>query len=173
MRKNAPAIALLILTLTLTFVFASAAPGFAAPEAQTAPSDEDDDHSSTSSAVPFVSFIPIWVAIFAIYSGPTFPVTQVLAIARSKTGVEKKATGLRAHVSARFAASDGFRRLVDFQPPKKEQIKADKVGAVQRVTVTFRDGPTYVLTVRKRDKATDGKGAPYLIDEISGGEFDE
>jgi hypothetical protein len=156
----------------LTFAFASAAPGFAAPDAQTAQADEDDDHSSNSVA-PFVSFIPIWVAIFAIYSGPTFPVSQVLAIVRSKAAAEKKATSLRSFVSARFVASDGFRRLVDFQPPKKERIKADKVGAVHRVTVAFRDGPTYVLIVRKRDKATDGKGAPYLIDEISGGEFDE
>lgn len=171
MRKNVPVIGLLILTLTLTF--ALAAPGFAAPEAQAAQTDQDDDHSSRSAMLPFVSFLPIWVAIFAIYNGPTFPVSQVLAIVRSKTSAEKKATSLRAHVSARFAASDGFRRLVDFNPPKKEQIKVDKVGAVQRVTVTFRDGPTYVLTVRNRDKATDGKGAPYLIDEISGGEFDD
>lgn len=157
-----------LVTITLILVFSLAALGTAAA----APAENETSSGPATSTV-FISFVPIWFAFFVIFTSPTYPVTQLLMIARSRDTGEKRRRNLRNHVSARFAAREGFARLQTFQPPKKEQIKIAKVGAVQRVTVGFREGLTYVFTVRRRDRAVDGRGGVWVVDDISGGEFDE
>lgn len=158
-------LAFVVLVAALTIAYIAGRDG--APADQTAASSDGTTFPFAIYVAPFMTF----VAIIASSQSESWPVSQAFAALRANRP-DRRATQAAQYMSRRFCSSPKFAKLVALPLPSGETLRLTRDGDANRVTVRFGDGSEYIFTVIKRTK-DDPKGySGWVIDDVSGGDFD-
>lgn len=119
------------------------------------------------------SWLPVFVAVMCTQK--RYPVSQVFTF-WGGNGREKRIKNTNFFLSENFKNSTKYGVLLNMTPGKTAAIiessetKPDKEKGVLKVR--FKDGREYTITVVKGDRKSNWRYSAWVIDEITGEEYD-